>query len=275
MPDMHDVTEKFQVTIHGGGAHTVILANGFGTTQQVWGSQVQALRQSYRVVTFDTAGSTAATMAAWQPSRHRRLYGFAEDLVSIVETLGLQGATYVGHSLSASAGLLAACAAPGLFSGMVFIGCSACYVNDPTGGYTGGFSEADIKSLLADMTHDYIAWANGFSPLAMGNPDRPDLAASFANSLKVMRPDVAVDALGAAFLSDHRSDALRYGKLGLPTLLLQSTNDVAVPLAAAQWLASATGGQLHVLNAQGHFPHIANPAAVTQEIMEFLQHRGV
>lgn len=167
--------------------------------------------------------------------------------------------------------MLAACTEPKLFSGLVLLGASACYVNDPENAYTGGFTADGVKSLLAEMKNNYAAWANGFSPLMMGNPDQPDLAANFATSLKVLRPDIAVKVLGTALLTDIRSFAEQYRTLKLPTLFLQAMDDPAVPLSAATWLATATGSELHLLNVQGHFPHIVNPYLVATKINEFLE----
>ncbi|MEO0003539.1 MAG: hypothetical protein RLZZ22_1231, partial [Pseudomonadota bacterium] len=140
----------------------------------------------------------------------------------------------------------------------------------PSTGYVGGFSAAEVTALHDHMASDYATWANGFSRLAMRNPEQPELADSFASSLKALRPDLATAILTTAFRSDCRAEALQYGRLGLPTLLLQTMNDVAVPAAAAEWLAQATGGKLHMLAIEGHFPHIVAPEIVSQQILDFV-----
>ncbi|MEY5100627.1 MAG: hypothetical protein RJA36_3346 [Pseudomonadota bacterium] len=264
------VLELHGVTVHGHGPEVVVLGNGFGCTQRAWQAQVARLRERYRVVTFDLAGSTAATLPAYQASRHGRLFGFAEDLVAIVDALDIRGAAYVGHSVSGLIGMLAVNADPGLFSRVVLMGASARYVDDPASAYQGGATTESVEAMLASMASDYAGWANGFSQVAMGNPDQPDLAADFASSLKVMRPDIACAVLGMLLLADHRADAELYGEQGVPTLLLQTARDFAVPLEATQWLARATRGELHLLDVDGHFPHMAAPELVSRAIMDFL-----
>lgn len=268
---MGRVLEVYQVAVHGDGPQTVVLANGFGTTQQVWQAQVERLRSRYRVVTFDWAGSTAATEAAYQASRHDRLFGFAEDLVDIVEDLDLRGAAFVGHSVSGMIGMLAVNAEPDLFSRLVLIGASARYIDEPAAGYPGGFSVEHVDEIQASMAQDFVEWANGFSRATMGNPEQPDFAAGFASSLKVLRPDIASAVLGMILRSDHRPDAERFGQHGLPTLLLQTQSDVAVPLGAAEWLARATGGELQLVGADGHYPHVVVPEIVNRAILDFLE----
>ena len=271
---MINMIDMKSVTVHGEGEQVVVLGNGFGTTQQAWRAQVAGLSQRYRVVTFDWPGSTVAMQPAYQASRHGRLFGFAEDLVAIVEALDIRGAAYVGHSVSGMIGMLALNADPGLFSRMALLGASARYLDEPASAYQGGATGEAVDAILASMASDYAEWANGFSSAAMGNPDQPDLAADFARSLKVLRPDIASAVLGMILRSDHRADAEHHGRQGVPTLLLQTARDVAVPLAAAEWLARATRAELRLLDADGHFPHLAAPGLVNRALLDFLAGDG-
>lgn len=89
---MSSLSSSLRVTIKGQGVRTLGFGNGFGTEQPVWAPIVEDLAADYRVVTFDPAGSST-TPEAWQPSRHRRLDGYAEDLLGIVEGLGVDRVT--------------------------------------------------------------------------------------------------------------------------------------------------------------------------------------
>lgn len=265
--------ELFSARIVGEGARTVVLGHGFGIDQTTWHAQVEALVGcGYRVALFDFAGATEHTLAAYQPDRHRTLYGFAEDLVLLMRAMDIRGATYIGHSLGGTIGVLACNGAPGLFDSLVLLASSARYMDDPAAGYVGGFTRESIDLLLASMRNDYVAWANGFAPLAMGNPDRPVLAREFTRRLLVLRPDIAGAVLSAAFQSDHRKDVQR---LKVPVQVLQTESDVAVPLAAAQWLAAHSRAQgFTVIRAQGHFPHMSAVDEVNAAILKFLAAHG-
>lgn len=267
---MPGIEECFQVSIQGEGRETVVLANGFGTTKSAWAQVITRLSTRCRVVTFEYAGAAPATISAYQPLRHRRLHGFAEDLVNVVESLDLAGATFVGHSVSSMIGMLAVNAEPSLFSRVMFISGSAHYIDDTASGYVGGFSSASVTSMLAEMRADYAAWANGFSRFAMQNEGRPELAEGFADTLKALRPDMASAILETILHADCRDDARQYARLGLPTRLLQPTNDPAVPMAAAEWLRDATGGSLHRLEVEGHCPQIVAPETIARAILEFV-----
>lgn len=259
--------QRNAVTVIGSGQQTVVLAHGFGSNQTAWRHQVEALKDAYRLVLFDHVGSGRADLAAFSPHRYASLFGFAEDLLEICQELKLRRVHFVGHSVSGMVGLLAAQIDPGLFARLVFVGASPRYLND--GAYTGGFEQSDLDGLYAAMADDYFAWASGFAPAAMGNPDNPDLAHEFKQTLRSMRPDVALQIARAIFQSDHRADL---PSLKLPTLILQSKSDIAVPVVVGEFMhRQIAGSSYQLLDATGHFPHMSAPHQVTRAIREFLQ----
>lgn len=249
--------------------HVVVLGHGFGSSQSIWSPQVAALTAcGYRVLTFDFAGATPYTEHRFQPTRHNTLYGFAEDLYLLLTEMRVRGATYVGHSLGGMAGVLAENGDPGLFDGLILIGVSAHYLDEPATGYVGGFTRDAIDAIVAAMRDNYIAWVNGFVPRLLGGVAPNATVLEFIRRLQDLRPDIAAAMLGVAFLSDHRADVER---LTLPVQVLQTEADPAVPLAAAQWLARHGRAQdFTLIPTQGHFPHVTAPLAVNAAILGFL-----
>ena len=104
----------------------------------------------------------------------------------------------------------------------------------------------------------------------MGNPDQPDLAAGFAQSLKMLRPDIALAVLEMVWRSDRRVDCRTLGSRGIPTLVLQTRHDAAVPQGASRWLAEALHAHWKELDLEGHFPHVLAPSLVARHIRDFL-----
>lgn len=259
------------LTFHGNGPRTVLLGHGFGTTQATWADQIGPLCQAgYRVATFNLAGATPASEALFDPDRHATLYGFAEDLLALMDEAGLVGVHYVGHSMAGMIGLLAGNAAPERIRDVIMIGASARYVDDAATGYQGGFSPEQMAATLDAMAANHAAWANGFAPLMVAQPQRPELAEEFARSLLGLRPDIAWKTLSTILRSDHRAEAAGNA---LPVWLLQTEQDAAVPHAAASWLAQACQARaFRVIPTTGHFPQRSAPAAVTQALLDFLGH---
>lgn len=263
--------ERFNARRLGSDGPVVVLGHGFGADQTAWHAQVDALiGHGYSVVLFDFAGATEHTLPAYQSGRHNSLYGFAEDLAMLLAAMKIRDALYVGHSLGGMAGLLASNGEPGLFRAMCLLASSACYISDPETGYVGGFAREQISQLLQAMQQDYAAWANGFAPMVVANPDRPLLALEFTRRLLLLRPDMAVKVLSAAFLSDHRPDV---EKVSVPIRILQTEFDPAVPMSAARWLAThARAESFEVIPTLGHFPHWTAANAVNASLLDFVRH---
>lgn len=262
------IIKRNNVRLLGQGHQTIIFAHGFGTDQTAWRHQVAAFESSYQIILFDHVGAGQADMAAYSPRRYSSLYSYAEDLLELCTELQLSQVILVGHSVSGMVSLLAALIAPQRFKQLLFVGASPRYLNDPTTGYIGGFEQADLDALYAAMSANYYAWASGFAPLAMGNPERPELAIEFAKTLSAIRPDIAQAIARVIFQSDHRADL---AKLTVPVVILQSTNDIAVPPQVGQYMAKQIP-QSHLIQikAEGHFPHMSAPTEVTQTIKEWI-----
>lgn len=268
------LADSFRAQMHGDGDRTVVMGHGFGTDQASWGPLVAMLTAAgYRVLTYDTAGTTGPTLSLYQAERHDSLFGFAEDLIALLQELGIADAHYVGHSAGGMVGLLAANGEPDRIMTLSLIGSSARYIDEAESGYMGGFSRVQIDGLIAAMRSDYAAWANGFARLVMANPDRPHLANEFSRSLMTLRPDIASNVLETILTSDHRRDARQ---VAVPTQVLQTERDAAVPMTAARWLAQATrAADFRIIPVEGHFPHIVAPDFVGAALLDFLEgHAG-
>jgi sigma-B regulation protein RsbQ len=124
----------------------MMLANGFGCDQNMWRLVAPALAADFRIVLFDHVGSGQADPSAWQPERYATLDGYVEDILRICHELDLNDVVFVGHSVSAMMGVLAAIAEPERFRKLILIGPSPRYIDDA--GYRGGFSASDISELL-------------------------------------------------------------------------------------------------------------------------------
>ncbi len=262
------VLHRNHVTVLGQGEQTIIFAHGFGSDQSAWRHQVAAFQSNYKIVLFDHVGAGKSDMSAYSPRRYSSLYSYAEDLLEICVELALSQVILIGHSVSGMVSLLAALVDPSRFRQLIFLGASPRYLNDATADYVGGFEQSDLDALYAAMSSNYYAWVSGFAPLAMGNPDRPELATEFAETLSTIRPDVAQAVARVIFQSDHR---LELPKLKVPTTVLQTSNDIAVPPPVGHYLADRIpNARLLQIKAQGHLPHISAPDVVTSVISECL-----
>lgn len=112
--------------------------------------------------------------------RYSSLHGYAEDILELVRELDLHDVVFVGHSVTAMMGVLAACADPARFAKLVLLTPSPRYVDD--GDYRGGFSRADIDELLESMESNYLGWSHGHCPHLSAPEETAETIAAFARS---------------------------------------------------------------------------------------------
>lgn len=255
---MPAITSVLNASVTGEGAHTIVLANGLGTTQHTWRHVVDAFAPHCRIVRFDHAGTTSTDLADFDGRRYATLHGYADDAVELLDALDVGPVTWVGHSVSGTIGLLAAVAAPERIGQLVLISASPRYLDDAD--YPGGFAPADIDALLTAIGRDYHAWISGFSPLAIGRADCPEAIHEFSASLRRMRPDVAHQILTTIFTGDYRAVLPRVEQ---PVTVVQPRDDVAVPVAVGRYLAARLPhASYRELDVVGHVPHLTDPDAV-------------
>ncbi|MDR3681184.1 MAG: alpha/beta hydrolase [Flavipsychrobacter sp.] len=264
----YSVVRKNNVTISTplDAKGTIIFAHGFGTDQSAWKDVAAAFSSDYQLVLYDNVGGGQADEASYSRNKYDSLHSYVADLLDICAEFDIKDAIMVGHSVSGMISLLAGIKAPQHFAKMILIGATARYLNDKD--YVGGFDQAGLDAIYAAMTNNYFSWVSGFAPAAMANPDKPQLAESFAQTLSTIRPDIAQSVAHVIFQSDHRKDLPLFN---IETLLLQTKHDIAVPLEAAQYLNNNIKNSiLKVVEAEGHFPHISAPAEIIAAIKEYL-----
>jgi sigma-B regulation protein RsbQ len=153
--------------------------------------------------------------------------------------------------------LIAAVREPDRFARLVLVAPSPRYTNDAADGYVGGFSEEDIEGLLASLDSNYVAWAEALAPMAMGNPDAPELAEELRSSFCRTNPSIARHFARVTFLSDSRPVL---DKAGCECLILQCSDDLLAPQEVGDYVhRHLEQSTLVQLQATGHCPHVSAP----------------
>ncbi|OKK16274.1 sigma factor sigB regulation protein rsbQ [Streptomyces sp. CB00455] len=262
-----DIERRNNVVVTGNPqGRTVVLAHGFGCDQNMWRLTVPALVRDYRVVLFDYVGSGRSDLSAFSEDRYASLDGYARDVLDVCAALDLRDAVFVGHSVSAMIGVLAANTAPERIGALVMVAPSPRYIDDED--YRGGFNAEDIDELLESLESNYLGWSATMAPVIMGNAERPELGEELTNSFCATDPGMARVFARTTFLSDSRDDLK---KVSVPTLVLDCTQDVIAPREVGAFVHQAIeGSTLITLNATGHCPHMSAPEATNEAITGFL-----
>jgi len=261
------ISQRFSIAEKGSGTSPMIFIHGYGCDQNMWRLVTPYFEADYRVILYDQIGAGNSDTSAFVKSKYASLQGYADDLISICDSLSLSGITVVGHSVSGMISLLAAKKRPDLFKHLIMVGPSPCYLND--GDYQGGFTRESLEELLEFLEINHRGWSAQMAPVIMGNPDRPELALELESSFCRTDPDIAHHFARTTFLSDHRSDL---GAVTTPTLILQCDEDAIAPVAVGEYMqATMPNAQLVLIRSEGHCPHISAPDLVATCIKDYLR----
>lgn len=261
------VIERNHVHVTGRGTQPMLLAHGFGCDQNMWRFVVPAFEDDYRIVLFDHVGAGNSDKSAYDRRKYGSLEGYATDVLEICRELELEDVVFVGHSVSAMIGALAAAREPGRFAHLIMIGPSPRYIDDDQ--YVGGFSRPDIDGLLDSLDSNYLGWSSAMAPVIAGNPDRPEFGVELTNSFCRTDPDIAAHFARVTFFSDNRQDL---PGLRTPTLILQCADDVIAPSSVGEYThRQVPHSQLVMMKATGHCPNLSAPDETIGAIRRFLQ----
>jgi sigma-B regulation protein RsbQ len=263
-----NVLKRNNVHVLGDAGPVLMYAHGFGCNQNMWSRIWPAFAETHRQVLFDYVGSGQSDRAAFSAERYANLHGYAQDVIEVCESLDLhRPVTFVGHSVSASIGMLAAIARPELFDRLILLGPSPCFMNDPPE-YAGGFERADLEGLLDLMDQNYMGWAQYLAPVVAGASGAGAISAELSDSFCSTDPAVQRVFARATFFADNRADL---PDVTHPCLILQHRNDALAPLVVGDYLhRQLKGSTLEVLDVAGHCGHMSHPESVIQAMRNYL-----
>jgi pimeloyl-ACP methyl ester carboxylesterase len=257
------LARRHRARLQGSGEELIVFSHGFGSDQSAWRALIDQLPARFTAISYDLPGAGPLLPDHFDPGAYAALNDYADDLLALLDEIGVDRCIYVGHSVSGMIGVIAGVAAPARFRQFVLINGSPRYLNDE--GYHGGFDRDDLNGLFGAMATNYEAWVAGFAPMVVG-ADVPRAVDTFSAGLLAMRPDVTLHVARTIFESDYR-DLLP--QLTVPTLLVHSRGDVAVPRAVADYLRShIRHSDLVWIEADGHLPHLTVPRQLYETIRD-------
>ena len=263
---LQKLISRNNITIHGTGSKSMFLVHGYGCDQNMWRFITPQFKDDYKIILIDLVGSGKSDENLYDYDKYSSLEGYAADVIEICDALNLKDVYFVGHSVSAMIGLLAAIKRPSLFKKLIMICPSPRYMNDDD--YFGGFSQKDINDLMETLDSNYLGWSSAMAPVIMGNADRPELAAELEESFCQNNPEIASHFAKVTFLGDNRNDLK---KLTTDTLIIQSKTDAIASVKIGQFVHDNTSNsKLVILETTGHCPHLSAPNLTIEAMQQNL-----
>ncbi|GAC1377121.1 MAG: alpha/beta hydrolase [Hymenobacter sp.] len=250
--------ERSNVTISGATGPdkpSIVFLHGLGGDQRMWRLVAPAFEDRYQVVLLDLVGDGKGELGPYSPAIHPTLEAHAADLLDVLQALALHDAVFVGHSVGAMIGVMAALREPQRFAKMVLIAPSPRFAHAK--GRASGFEPEDTYELLTAIEDAYLGWSHGLAPVTTGLHERPELVLELSNSFVRTNPEIARHFARVTLFDDSRP-ALPF--LSIPTLIVQSAHDVIAPLAVGHYInEQLTDSRLVVVDTGGHCPQLSAP----------------
>lgn len=248
--------KELAVEIDGDGP-AVLLVHGLGATSNFYQIQADALAAHHRVIRVDSAGAGRSPVAdGISVDAH------ADDLAALLDTLNVDSAAVVGHSLGTLVVRSLAARHPGKVTALALLGA----IREPA--EAGRKAQHDRAAILREKGTAAVApgvVANALSETT--RRDKPEVAA-FVREL-VMRQDPE----GYARNCEALAAATDPGPIDptLPLLLITGSDDKVGPPEASHELADAHGNAtVEIIPGSGHWTALEAGGPVTEQLLKFL-----
>lgn len=238
-------------------APVVVLSNSLGSTSAMWDAQADALAERFRVVRYDTRGHGGSPV----PEGPYDIDDLADDLVGLLDDLGVARAHVVGLSLGGMTGLRLAARQPGRVDRLVVL-CTGAHL-PPAHGWTerAATVRAQGTEAVAEAVVDRWFTAGHLE----ANPDVRSAAEAMVAGTPPEGYAACCEAIAAL---DLRRDL---PTITAPTLAVAGADDPATPVPHLEGIASSVqDGRLLVVPQAAHLANAEQPDAVTAAILAHL-----
>ncbi len=228
-------------------APVVLLGSSLGATHEMWAPQLDLLAERFRVVAFDHRGHGGSEV----PPGPYTIEDLGGDVIVLLDTLGVDQASYVGISLGGAVGLWLAENAPERFHRFALL-CPPAYPAAGAQMWTDRAATVRAEGTQAITEATLGRWFlpdfTDIEPLRQQLLDTPDEGYA-----------ACCEALGSMDLRDKLAD------ITAPVLLVTAEQDASIPPETVIPLASAIpGAHLEIIENAAHLvtyshPEIINP----------------
>ena len=169
----------------GAGDTALVFVHCWACDRGYWREQLDAFAADYRVVALDLAGhgESGKSRESWT------LEGLGDDVVAVVEHLGLERAILIGHSMGGPVALFAARRLPGRVLGIVAV--------DTLHNAEQEFPSAMVEMLAAGFEADFESAMRGAVNRMLGEGVEPEIGEWVAERACSADPQATVAILRA------------------------------------------------------------------------------
>jgi 3-oxoadipate enol-lactonase len=238
--------------------HVVLMGASLGTTVAMWDEQVAALAERFRVVRFDHRGHGGSPVA---PGPYT-IAAMGGDVRALLDTLGIERASYVGLSIGAMVGTWFAANVRERVERLALV-CTAAHLPPPEAWREraeeverAGTVEVVLEGVMARWLTPEYAQAH------------PEAVEKLSGMLAVTSPEGYVACCHALETMDLRDDL---GRIRAPTLVIAGAQDPSTPPEHGEAVAAAIpDARYELLDPSAHIAAIERADDVTRLLLDHL-----
>ena len=239
----------------------LVFVHAFPLSKAMWQPQVDALKDTYRLITIDLPGHGESDIVLWNDT----LDGYAKSIICLLDHLGIAQAVFVGLSMGGYTLFSLYRNYPDRIQGMVLANTRA--QADSEEGKAGRRSMAEVA-----FKEESSAIADLMLPKFL-TPSTLEHHSEIVEQIRQMilqtsTATIIVDLVAMAARPDS-TDLLP--TITCPTLIIVGENDVATPVAESHYMAERIAGStLVTIPGAGHLSNVEQPAAFNEALQSFL-----
>lgn len=243
------------------GAPAIVFVHAFPLNHTMWGAQVDALKDKWRVIAYDVRGFGGTPAGDGQYT----MEFLADDLLALLAHLSVKGAVLCGLSMGGYIVLRAAEKKPDLARALVLCDTKAAPDADDAKIKRAQAMRAVKEKGVSAFTDNFLKGVFAPDNLAAPHP-------AVQKTRDIILKNTATGVCGALLAMATRTDTSAFlaGFKG-PLLFLSGEHDRLIPPEAARAMAAQNPrAQLHLIPQAAHMSNLENPPTFNRHLLDFL-----
>ncbi len=239
-------------------APVVMLSNSLLSSYPMWDDQVDALTVDFQVLRYDTRGHGGTDA----PEEPYSIDLFVDDVVGLLDGLGIEKVHFVGLSMGGFIAQLLAVKYPDRVRSLSL--CDTACVMPPASLWNERIETAETDGVEALIAGTLGRWFTA--------PFRETGKEAVDKISEMIRATGAQGYVNCAKAIRDMSQCHILGDIQSPTIVIVGADDPACPVAAAEVLCEGIlGARLHKIEAAAHLPNIEKKDEFNAILMAFLR----
>ncbi len=246
--------------VHGSGSPTLVFVHGWSCDQTYWNFQVEHFASRQPLVTLDLAGHghSGDQRSNWS------MPAFAQDVVAVVESLGLDEVVLVGHSMGGPVVLEAACRMPTRVSAMVGV--------DTFPDKWVNFDDVERTKFLEPFATHFVQTTRNWVSRQLFIPTSdPQLVERIAEDMSAAPPAIGLAAMEAIYHWGKKECVQALEQLRSPVFMIQAQRSQENLQVVSSLAASFQSFQVFQVPEVGHFPMLEDPETFNRFLTQVIE----